>query len=91
MGIGKGNRNIRRKPAWAPLCPPQILHDLNWARTRPAEVGSRRLTAWAGMIVSNESLRYGRKIWKETEWIQTAWCGVQWRAFVAAAMNLVVP
>jgi hypothetical protein len=25
--IGKGNRSTRRKPAPAPLCPPQIPHD----------------------------------------------------------------
>jgi hypothetical protein len=25
--IGRGNRSIRRKPAPAPLCPPQIPHD----------------------------------------------------------------
>jgi hypothetical protein len=29
------------------LCPPQILHDLTWDRTRAVAVGSRRLTAWA--------------------------------------------
>jgi hypothetical protein len=34
MRIGMGNRSIRRKPAPVPLCPPQILHDLTWARTR---------------------------------------------------------
>jgi hypothetical protein len=27
MKIGKGNRSTRRKPAPAPLCPPQIPHD----------------------------------------------------------------
>jgi hypothetical protein len=27
MKIGRGNRSIRRKPAPAPLCPPQIPHD----------------------------------------------------------------
>jgi hypothetical protein len=27
------------------LCPPQILHDLTWDRTRAVAVGSRRLTA----------------------------------------------
>jgi hypothetical protein len=27
MKIGRGNRNTRRKPAPAPLCPPQIPHD----------------------------------------------------------------
>jgi hypothetical protein len=30
-----------------PLCPPQISHNLTWARTRAAEVGSRRRTSWA--------------------------------------------
>jgi hypothetical protein len=27
MKIGKGNRSTRRKPAPAPICPPQIPHD----------------------------------------------------------------
>jgi hypothetical protein len=31
----------------APLCPPQIPHDLTRARTRAAAVGSQGLTAWA--------------------------------------------
>jgi hypothetical protein len=47
MKIGRGNRSTRRKPATVPLCPPQIPHDLTWARTRAAAVGSRRLTASA--------------------------------------------
>jgi hypothetical protein len=47
MSIGRGNRSTRRKPASVPLCPPQIPHDLTWARTGAVEVGSRRLTAWA--------------------------------------------
>jgi hypothetical protein len=38
--IGRGNRSTRRKPASLSLCPPQIPHDLTWAR-------NRRLTAWA--------------------------------------------
>jgi hypothetical protein len=38
MKIDRGNQNNRRKPAPAPLCPPQIPHD-----TRA--VGSERLTA----------------------------------------------
>jgi hypothetical protein len=45
MKIGKGNRSTRRKPASAPLCPPQIPHDQTWARTWAAAVGSQRLTA----------------------------------------------
>jgi hypothetical protein len=31
--IGRGNRSTQRKPAPAPLCPPQIPHDQAWART----------------------------------------------------------
>jgi hypothetical protein len=54
MRIGRGNRSTQRKPAPAPLCPPQIPHNLTWARTRAATVGSRRLTAWA-----IAQLRYG--------------------------------
>ena len=27
---GKGNRSIQRKPALAPLCPPQIPLDQTW-------------------------------------------------------------
>jgi hypothetical protein len=45
MRIGKGNRSNQRKPAPVPLCPPQIPHDLAWARTWAAAVGNRRLTA----------------------------------------------
>jgi hypothetical protein len=43
--IGRGNRRTRRKPAPAPLCPPQIPHDQTRARTRAAPVGRQRLTA----------------------------------------------
>jgi hypothetical protein len=45
MKIGRGNRSTRRKPAPAPLCPPQIPLDQTRARTRAAGVGSQRLTA----------------------------------------------
>jgi hypothetical protein len=55
MRIGRGNRSTRRKPAPVPLCLPQIPHELLWARTRAAAVGSRRLTAWA-MTLSPTSL-----------------------------------
>jgi hypothetical protein len=47
MKIGRGNRSTRRKPAQAPFCAPQILHDQTQARTQAAAVGSQRLTAWA--------------------------------------------
>jgi hypothetical protein len=45
MMIGKGNRSTLGKPAPVPLCPPQTPHAA-WKRTRTAEVGSQRLTAW---------------------------------------------
>jgi hypothetical protein len=43
MKIGGGNQSTRRKPAPAPLCPPEIPLD----QTRAAAVGSQQLTAWA--------------------------------------------
>jgi hypothetical protein len=46
MKIGRGNRSTWKKPAPAPLCPPQIPHDQTWARTRAAAVGSQRLTTF---------------------------------------------
>jgi hypothetical protein len=45
MRIDRGNRSARIKPALVSLCPPQMPHDLTWARTRAAALGSRRLTA----------------------------------------------
>jgi hypothetical protein len=45
MKIGRGNRNIRREPVPAPICPPQIPLDENRDRTRAASVGSQRLTS----------------------------------------------
>jgi hypothetical protein len=45
MKIGRGNRSTWRKPAPAPLCPPQIPLDQIRDRTRAAAMGSQRLTA----------------------------------------------
>jgi hypothetical protein len=45
MKISRRNRSTRRKPALAPLCPPQIPLDQIRARTRATAVGSQRLTA----------------------------------------------
>jgi hypothetical protein len=45
MRIGRGNRDTWRKPAPVPLRPPQISHDLTWAPSRAAGVGSQQLTA----------------------------------------------
>jgi hypothetical protein len=47
MKIVKGNRSTQRKPAPAPLFPPQIPLDQTQDRTRAAVVGIQRLTAWA--------------------------------------------
>jgi hypothetical protein len=43
----RGNRSTRRKPAPAPLCPPQISLDQTRDWTRAAAVGRQRLTASA--------------------------------------------
>jgi hypothetical protein len=57
MKIGKGDGSTRRKPAPAPLCPPQIPLDQTWARTWATAVGSQRLTAClsygAGIVYPN--------------------------------------
>jgi hypothetical protein len=45
--IGRRNRITRRKSATVPLYLPQIQHNLTWARTWAAALGSRRLTVWA--------------------------------------------
>jgi hypothetical protein len=39
--ISMGKRSTRKKPATAPLCPPQIPHDQTRPRTRAAAVGSQ--------------------------------------------------
>jgi hypothetical protein len=45
MRTSRRNRSTRRKPAPVPVFPPQIPHNLTWARTRISTVGSQRLTA----------------------------------------------
>jgi hypothetical protein len=45
MSTGRGNGSTGRKPIPLPHCPPQILHELTWDRTRVAAVQSQRLTA----------------------------------------------
>jgi hypothetical protein len=44
MKIGRGNRSTRRKPAPAPLCPPQIPLDQTRVWTWTTAVRSQRLT-----------------------------------------------
>jgi hypothetical protein len=43
MKISRGNRSTRRKPAPAPLCPPEIPHDQTRART-PGRRGGKPAT-----------------------------------------------
>jgi hypothetical protein len=43
MKIDRGNRSTRRKPAPAPLCPPQIPFDQTRDLTRAAAMGSLQL------------------------------------------------
>jgi hypothetical protein len=47
MKIGRGNRSTQRRLAPVSLCPPQIPHNLTWAWTQAAMVGSWRLNAWS--------------------------------------------
>jgi hypothetical protein len=46
-GMRTGREAPWRKPAPVPLCPPQIPHDLTWARTQASMMGRRQLIAWA--------------------------------------------
>jgi hypothetical protein len=57
MNIGRENRSTRRKPAPAPLCPPQISLDRIRDRTQAAAVGNQQLTAWA-MARPNSKVTY---------------------------------
>jgi hypothetical protein len=50
MKIGKGNRSTRRKPAPAPLCPPQIPHDQTWVSTRGGKPATNRLRYGAAKL-----------------------------------------
>jgi hypothetical protein len=58
MRTNRGNRSTQRKPAPVPLCPPQIPHDMTWARTRAVAVGRRRLTAWVMARPSHHAFYY---------------------------------
>jgi hypothetical protein len=44
------NRITQRKPTPLLLCPPQVSHDLNWARTWAAAVGCGLLIATARFL-----------------------------------------
>jgi hypothetical protein len=53
--IGRGKRSTRRKPAPAPLCPPQIPHDQTRARTpgRRGKPATNRLSYGAAQRLYN--------------------------------------
>jgi hypothetical protein len=65
---GRGNRSTRRKPAPAPLCPPQIPLDQTRDWTRAAAVRSHRLTASA-MARPTGYLGY----WQSSELVFRRW------------------
>jgi hypothetical protein len=60
--IGRGNRSTLRKPAPAPLCPPQIPLEQTQAWTRAAVVGSQRLTAWAMVQPTNKERKIAENV-----------------------------
>jgi hypothetical protein len=62
----QGKLKYSKKTTPAPLCPPQIPLDQTQDRTRPAAMGSQRLTAWA----MARPWEYGRveKIWTYERW-----------------------
>jgi hypothetical protein len=57
MKIGRGNRSTRRKPAPAPLCPPQIPLDQTRARTRAAALGPNEML---GVFITDLNIRQNR-------------------------------
>jgi hypothetical protein len=54
--IGTGNRSTQRKPVPMPLCPPQIPHDLTWARTWPPATNRLRYGPAANCIIKNRAV-----------------------------------
>jgi hypothetical protein len=64
MKIGRGNRSTRRKPAPAPLCPPQIPHD--YTGFEPGKPATNRLSYGA----ANEWLM--KQIVFKLNWVSTA-------------------
>jgi hypothetical protein len=86
--IGSGNRSTRRKPAPAPLCPPQIPHDQTRARTPGRRVGSQRITAWVMARPTKQTVTMANRvtqIWGTTSELQLNWWLKQW------ILNIYVP
>jgi hypothetical protein len=86
MKIDRGNRSTRRKTALAPLCPPQIPHDLTWAQTREAAVESQLLTAWAMARPKFQGIKsnlYLCRLWRllRTSASGPEMCSSAWRSF----------
>jgi hypothetical protein len=97
MRTEKGTEVLGRKPAPVPLCPPQFLQDLNWARTHLAAIGSRLLTAsfmawlfsYCRAIVRemNDSFVCLRKVTNVQPCLWTG-CGVNWNSGRAIAQEV---
>jgi hypothetical protein len=87
------NENWQGKPKYSektcpmPLCPPQIPHDVTWARTWAAIVGSRRLTAWA--IARPTSLTAGNTVEPKSRTLcrdqPARWCRGAWQTVTATS------
>jgi hypothetical protein len=74
-----GNRSTRRKPAPFTLCPPQIPHDLTWARTWASADGSRRLIAWAMVQLHSNFRQNGNKYTQpHSSCLVVMWQGTKW-------------
>jgi hypothetical protein len=63
MQLGRGDQSTWRKLTPVQLYPPQIPHDLTWARTLAAAVGSRWPTAWAVAWTLRYGCTFGALIW----------------------------
>jgi hypothetical protein len=69
--FGRGNRSTRRKPAPAPLCPPQNPTWRPGLESRTAAVGSQRLTAWA---MARRAMLFPWPAWGGTDMIRPCRC-----------------
>jgi hypothetical protein len=72
MKVGRGNRSSRRKPAPAPLCPPQIPHDhhlqvtsiatssldIGWEDIENTMINKKRISYCDALL---KALRYGTR------------------------------
>jgi hypothetical protein len=84
MRIGRRKRSTRGNSTPVSLLPPQIPHDLIWARTRSTALGNRRLTAraMAWLLAFTLVVHFlGRSIEAVSRWISTAAARVRARVW----------